>query len=672
LLNSLEQVKSAMDLSNRPQTPTKDDTHILESNLEKLVGSVQDSPEDIVREEAQEQLPYEYHHEHDTGQFFRSAAKVYVTSNNCTFTMLAMCHGYSEFEAFLGSADLKAVMSKAKGKGFGSFGLDNLLLRKEACRRQYFVLKAFETMKQQNPQLSKKDNPLLNPTTGKLFLPSKNWKRDDLLTFLSKHRLDDNRKDLDFLRGKISELRQEISEAKESLGIESLWEKRDWRGLTPWIRLCMVVDHDSLRTAYLGRHDQKSRQELDGRKTDKVPESYWKQATDLFNSDSWAPKSYALDGWGTCFETSHDLSWTVLNDLGVKKLDEKNKDGKGEEFKKRYGIIKQNWDTMYQRYQDSGQGKEAVSERQRVLVSDTATRGGANDDELSSSESDALVAREPEGAEDVILAGGDRLDYLHDRPIQTMYFWYVLLVNGLLGRARSQVNQEYAVEGGHVPSVFPSDKQVPKSAQKGRASLASNRALEDSLEEEREFRRQQKEQMDVLIRQGERGLKQNEVGNLSLQIQNFISDAASTSSTLASIRTEYNELVKAIEVLEDTLVSELDLPDLRRELLQRRLDSKKKEGESLEARIGELENDLCVIKQRKEVAMAQLEEAGAVVKGQKLNSKRPRRSKSSVSDHSNSSSRARTHGRGLVRAYASANQATSTDEDASESSDSDE
>jgi hypothetical protein len=605
----MERANATMDRPNTPRTPTRDEADVLDENLEKLVGSVHDTPEDIMREEEQEQLPYEYSHEHDNGTFYRSAAKVYLTTNNCRLTMLAMCHGYSEFKEFLESDDLKAAMTKAKGKGSGSYGLDNLLLRKEACRRQYFVSKAFEAQMKVNPKLTKKDNPFYNPTSGKIFVPSKNRKRDELLTFLDQNRLDDNPKDLDFLRDKIQELQQEISETKEALGLGNLWEKKGWRGLTPWIRLCMVVDEDSLREAYLDRHDQKSRRELDGRKTDKVPESYWKKAADLFNDANWAPRSYPLEGWGECFENSHDLSWKVLNALGVKKLGAKDSDDiygnkkgdkeeefkkkgdKEEEFKKRYQAMKSNWDTIFERYMQSGEGKEAVSERQRARASDVAKRGNESDDDSSSSDSEALVAREPEGTEDVILTGGDRLDYLHDRPMQTMYFWYVLLVNGLLGRARSQVNSKYAVEGGHVPSVLPRAKEGPKSGQKGRQSLVSEQSLMD-LEDTRAFRRRQEAMMHRIVQQGDRSFKQNEVGNLSLQFQSYVSDEASTNATLSSLCAESGALGKTIEDLEDTLDLEPDLTSERRKRLQTRLAEKVEMQKSLKERIGELKNVL--------------------------------------------------------------------------------
>jgi hypothetical protein len=584
--------------------------------VEQIAGSLSESPEELRQEEPQEEIPFEYSHPHDSDEFYRSAAKVYVTQNNCRQTLIAMCQGCSEFTDFFDSDDFKESMRKGKGSMKG-LGLENQRLLNEACRRRYFIDKAFTGRKQ--------DHPLFKSSSGKLLKPSKNWKKQELLEFLSTHRLDDDPRDAEFLRAKIHEIKEEVKSYKEEAALmngKSEWEYKGWRGLTPWIRVCMVVDSDDkeLREAYLTRHDQKTRQEIDGRNSEDAPKTFWDLAAEKFNKRTWAPCSYALKGWGSAYEESHDLSWEVLTSMGVEDID-------GEIFKSKYDSMKGHWDTMYTNYEFSGEGKESVAARQRRLdLTETQLNVATDSDPRD------LVEREAEGTDNLVLVGGDRINYLYDRPITAMYFWYVMHSNGLVSRARSQVDKEFAAEGTQVPNVFGRKKKVDQKR------LSS---VEEVNEEESEFRNLQKEHMAAMAKHAVKSYEQMEEGNAQLQLQNLAIQQKNDRLAIGQLRAELTEHEKTIDGFEERL--ELESPDnvSVRKFLQKKLAEKK-------ARVVALLAQLEKLTAHEEQLMQQLDasRAGATPRASRKR-KRPSSSRSGPSRLSVASSMSSGSGRHL-------------------------
>lgn len=569
--------------------------------VEGLAGPLFDSPEELRLEEPQEDVPFEYSHVHDGDGFYRSAAKVYVMQNNCRQTLIAMCQGYSEFTDFLDSDDFKETIRRGKGTMKG-LGLENQRLLNEASRRRYFIDKAFTGRKQ--------DHPLFKSSSGKIQKPSKHWKKKDLVEFLSMHRLDNDPRDLEFLRSKIEELKEEVKSFKEALAISegrSDWAYNGWRGLTPWIRVCMVIDSDDkeLREAYLTRHDQLTREEIDGRNNEDAPKNFWELAADKFNDETWEPYSYALKGWGSTFEESHDLSWNVLNSRNVQKID-------ADAFKAKYDSMKGHWDTMYTNYEYSGEGKESVASKQRRLDSNDPIGNVVTD-----SDPNDLVAREPEGTENLVLLGGDRINYLYDRPITAMYFWYVMHTNGLLARARSQVNIEFAAEGTWVPDVFGRKKKADQK-KSDQMRLSSGDEVD---EEESAFRSLQKEHMAEMashaaemVSHAAKSYELMEEGNAQLQLQNIAIQQKNDRIAIGLSRTELSELEKTIDSLELRQALEPPSNEDGCIFLQKKLDEKKERRGVLLAEIEKLtEHEQRLTSQLDASVFPDLESDGATV-----------------------------------------------------------
>jgi len=75
-------------------------------------------------------------------------------------------------------------------------------------------------------------------------------------------------------------------------------------------RLYEEFFHDDFKCVFYNRNDSMNRTQLDAKKSDKLPPTYWELVSMKYNTSEWVPDSTRFDGWGgflkrTVFFTSH-------------------------------------------------------------------------------------------------------------------------------------------------------------------------------------------------------------------------------------------------------------------------------------------------------------------------------------------------------------------------------
>jgi hypothetical protein len=170
------------------------------------------NPSDSAKEVVRKSHPYSYPSSHDTSEYARSLEKFYVTNGSSPPALvLAMTIGIAGFDHVLKSPPFSNLTTKTMQEGYIPINSD---LRKEILRRSHFLLQEIDKTKTDHP---------LRDNSMRLRMPQPSqWTREKRIKFLEeKNMLELNPLDLDFLRVKVGEIRDEVERKLSYSGKES-------------------------------------------------------------------------------------------------------------------------------------------------------------------------------------------------------------------------------------------------------------------------------------------------------------------------------------------------------------------------------------------------------------------------------------------------------------------
>jgi hypothetical protein len=176
-----------------------------------MVGDAESITSGSAKDVGRKSHPYSYHSPHDTSEYARSLEKFHVMNGSSSPALvLAMTIGIAEFDHVLKSPPFSNLTTKTMQEGYIPINSD---LGKEILRRSHFLLQEIDKTKSDHP---------LRDNSMRLRMPQPSqWTREKRVKFLEeKNMLELSPLDLDFLRVKVGEIRDEI-ERKLSSGKES-------------------------------------------------------------------------------------------------------------------------------------------------------------------------------------------------------------------------------------------------------------------------------------------------------------------------------------------------------------------------------------------------------------------------------------------------------------------
>jgi hypothetical protein len=147
--------------------------------------------------------PFSYHSPHDTSEYARSLKTFYVMNGSSPPALvLAMTIGIAGFDHVLKSAPLSNLTTKTMQEGYIP---TNSELQKEVLRRSHFLLQEIDKTKTDHP---------LRDNSMRLRMPQPSqWTREKRVKFLEeKNMLELSPLDLEFLRVKVEEIRNEVEQ----------------------------------------------------------------------------------------------------------------------------------------------------------------------------------------------------------------------------------------------------------------------------------------------------------------------------------------------------------------------------------------------------------------------------------------------------------------------------
>jgi len=262
------------------------------------------------------------------------------------------------------------------------------------------------------------------------------WNSEKCLQWLKeKPLLINQQKDYPFMNEKMQEYKMLLAENlrsnaidPDSISVSAFMERPGWQGGLPYICLFHILSLNEFKEGFLTKDRTMNHLELENcNSTACAAIDFWDRVMEKFNDENFKPFSYELKNWGKLFETSHDLSWSKLHEIGVRKFTDKC------EVKERFRQINNELGSLIADWTQSGSGDDTY----RQTLEDK--------DELSPEE----VAKLPS-------IGGDRSNFIGKRHPMTMYLWYVLLANGLYQTVLTELHRDSQAEGARVPSVLRS------------------------------------------------------------------------------------------------------------------------------------------------------------------------------------------------------------------------
>jgi hypothetical protein len=155
--------------------------------------------------------PFSYHSPHDTSEYARSLETFYVMNGSSPPALvLAMTIGIAGFDHVLNSAPLSNLTTKTMQEGYIP---TNSELQKEILRRSHFLLQEIDKTKTDHP---------LRDNSMRLRMPQPSqWTREKRVKFLEeKNMLELSPLDLEFLRVKVEEIRNEVEQKLLYVGKE--------------------------------------------------------------------------------------------------------------------------------------------------------------------------------------------------------------------------------------------------------------------------------------------------------------------------------------------------------------------------------------------------------------------------------------------------------------------
>jgi hypothetical protein len=356
-------------------------------------------------------------------RYYRSVERHFNTvGEKKPSVLLAVSIGVEEFHDILTTSPFKDIKTRDVKKNFIPQLRD---LHDEVQRRSHFFMNEWRADHAEHP-LKKGTSVIKAPS-------SKNWRLPQFTEWLQKKTLplDENRKDITFLRKTILEFKTAVAaagaESQSSLDDSGdPWISKGWAGLTPWIRLIQIVDSEEMRGAFIMKDDPITRLQLDAIRSDSAHKTFWVLLQEKFNDETYRPSSYELDSsWGEWYKETRRLDWDILTTMDVTKL----ADGKA--AKERYRKLNNLLGGVYKNWEASGNGEDMY----------------AKDLELGIGQD--LPERE--------MKGGDRIDFLHNQTPAIMYLWYVLLMNDLFQVSLTEIDPAFQAEGNSFPSVYDTD-----------------------------------------------------------------------------------------------------------------------------------------------------------------------------------------------------------------------
>ena len=357
----------------------------------------------------------------DTGaivELQRSMASQFLV-NNCKLpTMFCMLMGYPNFN----NIHDQAPFCNAKPQLKSTWKVVNDNMKTEIHLRSYFLLK----------ELPHDDNHPLKKRAGCKIPKTRQWKKNDLLSFLQNKTLNIDTQLMDscFIKWWVGRFKAYVEHAAleadtKIQSTQTIWSAKGWtQGLVPNLRLIEIVLGEHTLEAFIGRDNTLSRQQLDALHSENAPVDFWEGVMIDFNDPSKKYESVVLSpGWGgRWFQKSHPLNWDNLHVLGISSIDEPKK------AKQYFTNLNNSLGNVYQAWNASGSGD------------------GMKQKGMETGEQEVDLENLP-------TQSGDRLDFLRGANPCVMYLWYKLLSHGLFQTSAAEFPVGLGADGGVAPDI---------------------------------------------------------------------------------------------------------------------------------------------------------------------------------------------------------------------------
>lgn len=262
--------------------------------------------------------------------------------------------------------------------------------------------------------------------------------------------------DIAFLKTTVNTTKENAKDAFDAKKAEKEQLEKSWTGPHPYLRLIhAIVDNDSIKKAYLTRHDiSSSRLEVENRKSaEKKGKTVWQMVADKWNDAEFSPTTEELPDLHSDFIVEETIFHFGVEDMAK---------ATAEKCEAKFSSMMVELNRVIGNWERSGQGDGGIEE-------------GDDEEEareLGHPEYGSLENR-TRGALD------QRHSFVGYNQSYLLYLWHMLDKHSLLGSSLQRLNDNVsAANGGEgVPSVFDVDDNTDGASLNSKSDSTSKNEL---------------------------------------------------------------------------------------------------------------------------------------------------------------------------------------------------
>lgn len=372
------------------------------------------------------------------------------------------------------------------------------------------------------------------------------WSVPELMEWLNNHPIQ-TLPDIRFLIRESERIKEMIHAAqKEEENEAAALQGADWRGNIPYLRLIHCLAEDNIKPAYLRRHNQVTRPQLDARNSESRPPTVYEMIAECWNSPAFNP-STAVSDCHFDYSSPIDLGYPVVQvfqPATARKVEDK------------LTQLRASLTRIIAKWEKSGQGDGGHFD--------------SDDDEEESASRNTIDESNPQFGvlqDRPQFALDTRSAFLQGKPSYLLYFWEFVDKHGLLSTTLQKINRQVsAVDGASsVPSTMtgPSSVAATKPLRKrdaGQAELvasireASKVQITVSNSEVKAAKEMQLESRLAQLRDEKRRIRR-EVNDLQLsdnpsdaRMQYYMEELQELEDEIREINTKLSSLPDAINM----------------------------------------------------------------------------------------------------------------------------